>query len=324
MAETFSEARAPLTLALVLAAVMLFASAAFPPFRSLSNLFDVLTTASVTGILALGLLVVLVAGGLDISFTAIASIAQFLLALALARTDLGWSGSTLLVVLLGAALGAFNGAIVTWLRGSAMVVTIALLNVYVGALLLASGGEMRYDFPEFFSQTILWRLGGMAVSVQLVAFGAAAALTFGLLNLTNWGRLLRAAGGNRVAAQRLGISVWAVNVSAYAWLGALAGIAGLMQAQLVQAVTPGALVGRELDVVAATVLGGATLAGGRGTVLGTVLGVLLIAVLGNLLVLGGVSSYWHSVITGAVVLVGLALQALRWRRRPLILRAVLP
>jgi ribose/xylose/arabinose/galactoside ABC-type transport system permease subunit len=101
---------------------------------------------------------------------------------------------------------------------------------------------------------------------------------------------------------------------AYGWLGALAGLAGLLQAQLVQAVTPGSLVGRELDVIAATVLGGASLAGGRGTVTGTLLGVGLIALLGHLLVLGGVSSYWHAVASGLAVLGSLASQRLYWRR----------
>ncbi|RKP49631.1 ABC transporter permease [Pararobbsia silviterrae] len=315
MADVSSETRALRVLAGGLSIIAVFAWTALPAFRSFANLFDMITTASVTGMLALGVLVVLVSGGLDISFTAVASIAQFLLALALARIDLGWTGSTLFVVAVGATLGAFNGAVVTWLRGSAMVTTIALLNVYGGALMFVSDGEMLYDFPDFFSQTVLWRGGGVAVSVQLVAFGVIAALTSALLNRTNWGRLLRATGGNRVAAQRLGTSVWATTVSAYAWLGALAGIAGLMQAQLVQAVTPGALIGRELDVIAATVLGGATLTGGRGSVSGTVLGVLLIALIGNVLVLGGVSSYWHSVFTGAVVLAGLALQGLHWRRQ---------
>lgn len=316
MGETKTERLSTLTVLLAVLLLGAILGAASPQFLTPANLLDILTTSSFTAILALGLLVVLVAGGLDISFTAVATIAQFALASALARIDLGWTGSIALVVAIGGALGLANGWLVTKLRTAPIIVTIALLNVYFGAVIFLSKGEMIYDFPEFFWDGVIWRSGPVRITAQILALAVVAVLTFLLLHVTNWGRILRAAGGNAEALARQGIPVLRVNLFAYGWLGALAGVAGLFQAQLLQAVTPGALVGKELDVVAAVVLGGATLSGGLGTVAGTLLGVLLIALIFNGMVLVGLSPYWHQVTTGLIVLASLvppALSALRRR-----------
>jgi simple sugar transport system permease protein len=318
MGETTTERRsflALLTATLLVAVVLAFAA---PSFLTPANLLDLLTTASFTGVLALGLLVVLLAGGLDISFTAIATIAQLAIAALLARVDLGWIGSILFVLLVGGVLGLFNGWLVSRLKTAPIIVTIALLNIYFGVAILVSKGEMIYDFPEFFWEGTLWRDGPLRFTIQLAAFLVVAAVTALILSGVAWGRVLRAAGGNADALARQGISLLRVNLFAYGWLGALAGLAGLCQAQLVQAVTPGALVGKELDVVAAVVLGGATLTGGRGTVAGTVLGVLLLALLLNGMVLTGLSPYWHQVTTGFIVLASLLLARLRRRRAGII------
>ena len=292
-----------------------------PGFASPYNWLDLLSSSSITALFALGLLVVLIAGELDISFTAVASISQFLLAVVLARQDIGWAGTILLSALVGLLLGLVNGAVTTWLRAPPIITTIALLNVYGGVLALVSRGEMLYDFPEFFTSTAIARVGSYPLTLQTLALAVTAVVTALLLRTTNLGRILRAAGGNRDAALRLGVNGTAVNLLAYGYLGLLSGIAGLAQAQLLQAVTPGSLIGRELDVVAATILGGASLAGGRGNVAGTLLGVLFIALIGNILVLSGVSPYWHQAVTGAIVLVAVA--PIVWRRaRPAVVEAI--
>jgi simple sugar transport system permease protein len=306
--ETWSERRAVLTLAAALALLALATALMKPAALSPDNLMDMLQSASAAAIMALGLLVVLIAGGLDVSFTAVASLAQYALAYELGRRDLGWTGALALAGAAGAALGVVNGAIVTGLRAAPIVVTIALLNIYFGALILISRGEMLYGFPDFFATSALVRLGRTALTVQTAALAAAAAATTVLLSATRWGRLLRATGGDKEAARRLGVPILAVNLFAYGYLGLLSGVAGLVQAQMLQAVTPGALVGQELGVVAAAVIGGASLAGGRGTVVGALLGALLLALVGNLLVLNGVSPYWHQALTGGIVLASVALQ----------------
>lgn len=281
MGETVAERRSLIAVLAAVVGLSIGFTAYAPDFLSPANLLNVLTTASFTGILALGLLVVLLAGGLDISFTAVATIAQLAVAAMLARIDLGWTGSILFVLGAGALLGCFNGWLVTRLKTAPIIVTIALLNVYFGLAILVSRGEMIYDFPEFFWEGVLWRSGDIRVTVQIAALIVVAVVTTLLLGSTAWGRILRAAGGNAEALTRQGVSLLRVNLFAYGWLGALAGLAALLQAQLVQAITPGALIGKELDVLAAVVLGGTTLAGGRGTVAGTLLGVFLLALLLN-------------------------------------------
>jgi len=312
MAKTAVERSAERALLAALVLVLLLGGLAKPRLVSLGNILDLLASTSVSGLLALGLLVVLLAGGLDISFTAVASIAQYSLGVVLAGHDIGWVGSLLLVSAIGLALGLLNGGLVSLLRTQPIVVTIALLNIYYGGLILASGGVMLYSFPDFFSNTIAARIGHHPVQSAIVIFLAAIVVTWVLLARTHWGRIIRSVGGNAVAAERQGISILSTNLFAYGYLGVLSGLAGFVQAQLLQAITPGALVGTELEVVAATVLGGASLLGGRGTVAGTVLGVLLIAVIGNVLVLLGISPYWHQAITGLVVLGSIAI---RMRKR---------
>ena len=122
-------------------------------------------------------------------------------------------------------------------------------------------------------------------------------------------------GGNKDAAQRLGFHVFGLNLLVYGYLGLVAGIASLVQAQLAQSVTPTVLVGKELDVLAAVVLGGASLTGGVGTVFGAILGVALLAILQNGLVLVGVSSYWNQWFVGLTILCAVAITAWSERRR---------
>jgi simple sugar transport system permease protein len=156
------------------------------------------------------------------------------------------------------------------------------------------------------------------ITLPIVVMVAVAALTWLLMNKSRAGRQLYAMGGNPEAARRLGINIGAMHVLAYGYLGLLAGIAGLLQAHRVQEAVPNAMVGQELNVLAAAVLGGASLVGGIGTVGGVLLGVLLLAMLQNGLNLLGVSSYFFQIVIGIVILVSTSITGLsekRGRRR---------
>ena len=221
----------------------------------------------------------------------------------------------------GTLLGALNAILVTWLRIASIIVTIAMLNVYYGALMFLSGGNPINTLPDWYIDGLSWVVGSDAngnpyiVNMQMLGLVLSFALSWILLNMTSVGRQLRALGGNPEAAARVGFSVLRLNIVAYGYMGFTAGLASLVEAQVSGSVVPNMLVGRELDVLAAVVLGGASLTGGVGTVFGTILGLSLLALLQNGLILLGVSSFWTQCFTGAVFLAAVSMIALERRHR---------
>lgn len=307
-------------------AVLLFGvvlSVLEPQFLTFSNWFDLLRNNTFLGILALGELVILVSGGIDVSFTATATVAQYIMGIILSR----FIGNIFLAFLIpgvvGVSLGAFNAVIIYLTGVPAVVITIATLNLYYGLFQFLSGGEWIYNLPESFRSLAQANIltipqeGGWPVSLSvLVLFWLGAiVVTWFILNRTTVGRKLYAMGDNQEAAKRAGFSIFKLTLFSYSYMGFLAGIAGVMQAAQTQVIQPNAIVGRELDVLAAVIIGGASVFGGRGSVVGTVLGVILLAIVRNGLVLLGVSSYWHSVATGLIILIVVVLTALQRRRR---------
>ncbi|WP_322064409.1 ABC transporter permease [Burkholderia ubonensis] len=284
-------------------------------FLTLSNLFDLLNQSAVNIIFAVGLLIVLIAGGIDISFAVGASVVQYLTALTVMRLGGGnWALGFALSMAFGVLLGALNATIIYRFRIVSIVATIATFNLFFGGLMFVTGGVSIYDLPDWWTARVsLLRIaspGGVAdLALPVAVMFAAVVATWFLLRRTTIGRQLYATGDNPEAARRVGIDLAAMHYIAFGWLGMMAGIAGLMQAHTVQEVVPNALVGRELDVLAAVVLGGARLGGGRGTVLGTVLGILLVSITANGLNLLGISPYAFKMIVGAVILVAITLSS---------------
>jgi len=308
-------------LLVVIGALALVLSLATDSFLTLQNLFDLLTSNAFVGILASGLLVVLVAGGIDISFTATASVAQYVALTLGIRYGLGWLALFALAAAVGIVCGLINAVFITKLRISSIIVSIATLNIFYGLLIFTTGGRYITSLPKFFRDGISWfeyeDANGVpyALNLQILVLVLAFAAAWLLLNRTNVGRQIYAMGGNKDAAQRLGFHVFRLNVLVYGYLGFVAGVASLAQAQLAQSVTPTVLVGKELDVLAAVVLGGASLTGGVGTVFGAILGVALLAILQNGLVLVGVSSYWNQWFVGLTILCAVSITAWSERRR---------
>ena len=305
----------------VILALSLALSLATDSFLTLQNLFDLLTSNAFVGILASGLLVVLIAGGIDISFTATASVAQYVALTIGIRHGLGWAALFASAGAVGLLCGLINAVFITKLRISSIIVSIATLNIFYGLLIFSTGGKYITSLPKFFRDGVSWfeyeDASGVpyALNLQIVILVLAFAVTWLLLNRTNIGRQIYAMGGNKDAAERLGFHVLRLNFLVYGYLGFVAGIASLVQAQLAQSVTPTVLVGKELDVLAAVVLGGASLTGGVGSVLGAILGVALLAILQNGLVLVGVSSYWNQWFVGLTILCAVSITAWSERRR---------
>src|SRR3954470_15546099 len=290
-------------------------------FLTMQNLFDLLTSNAFVGILASGLLVVLVAGGIDISFTATASVAQYVALTVGIRHELGWFALFALAGGVGVLCGLVNAVFITKLRISSIIVSIATLNIFYGLLIFVTGGKYITSLPKFFRDGVSWfeqeDASGVpyALNLQIIVLVLSFLAAWLLLNRTSIGRQIYAMGGNKDAAQRLGFHVFGLNMLVYGYLGFVAGVASLVQAQLAQSVTPTVLVGKELDVLAAVVLGGASLTGGVGTVWGAMLGVALLAILQNGLVLIGVSSYWNQWFVGLTILVAVSITAWSERRR---------
>lgn len=291
---------------------------ASPDFLTLVNFTSLLNNNSVNVIWAVGLLVVLIAGGIDISFAVAASVVQYLCVFAFAAIGGGnWAIGFLFAGMFGLGLGLINAFLIHQFRIISIVVTIATFNAFFGLLMFFSGGRFLYNLPSWWStRVILWEhqtAGGTWAELILpVAVMAGAMLaTWALIQRSTTGRQLFAFGDNPEGARRAGIPIWLMQSIAFGWCGMMAGIGGLMQSHITREVVPNALVGRELEVLAAVVLGGARLGGGRGSVLGCFLGVALVAVTQNGLNLLGVSPFAFNMVIGIIILLAISSSNLR-------------
>ena len=304
----------------VIAVICTALSFATANFFSLGNAFDLLNTSSVNIIFAVGLLVVLIAGGIDISFAVAASVVQYCTAIALGWIGGGWVSGLLIAGSLGVLLGCINAFLIHRFRIISIVATISTFNIYFGLLMFFTRGVSIYDLPDWLTDRVIlfehempdgtWIEITLPVLVMLICVVA----TWLLITRTTTGRQLYAFGDNPEGARRFGINIGAMQFIAFGWLGLMAGIGGLIQAHYAQEVVPNALYGRELDVLAAVVLGGARLGGGKGSVLGCVLGVLLISITQNGLNLMGVSPFAFKMIVGAIILAAITLSNTRIER----------
>ena len=307
-----------LAVILVMGAIL---SLVAPGFLTLGNLIDLLETYSVQGILALGLFVVLVAGGIDISFAAVASVAQYVAAHLAAREHLPALLCIPAGLLVGTLLGCVNATLIHFLRITSIIATIATMSVFFALLMFATGGKSIYDLPDWWATRVVfaqWQAANgdlVRVTLPIVVLAVAALLTWLLMARLNAGRQLYALGGNPESARRVGVRVAGMHYLAYGFLGFMAGLAGLLQAHRVGESVPNAMVANntELAVLSAAVLGGASLNGGAGSVGGVLLGIVLLAVLQNGLNLMGVSPYFFQIVIGAVILAATSFAALSGR-----------
>jgi simple sugar transport system permease protein len=312
---------------LVAAVIVLFcivASLSDPNFLSVTTLSDLLRASIVLGILAIGAMLVLISGGIDVSFTAIAVSAMYIstkTALTFAP-DLSWPLIFALSILIGAGLGAINGVFIAGFGLPTLIVTLGTLSVFRGFLLTFVGSDRISALPpdmREFSRLVIARgttPGGDFYNLpwSLAALAGVIVLTAFILHKTMLGRSIFALGGSVESARRIGIDVRRTQFFVYVYAGALAGLAGILHGSMGRMADPFSLVGLELSVIAAVVLGGARLVGGYGTITGTLLGVGLIVLVQNSLVVVGIPSTWQSVTIGALILLGTGLPAWQAKR----------
>lgn len=310
----------------VLAAVIAMVN---PAFLSLSNLFDLCKSSTVLGIFALGVLIVLLSGGIDISFTAIAAVSMYVTSQILLAAS--YTGPVIVAFVLagglGLLLGLFNAFFISCYRLPTLIVTLGSASVFRGFLLAFIGTKIVTSLPagmvEFSKRSLFAATspGGetIGLSTSFLLFIAAAAVVWVLLRYTMLGKGIYALGGNPGAAARAGFNITRLQFFIYGFVGFLSGVAGLIHACMMRNANPFDLVGTELVVIAAVVLGGASITGGRGTVIGTLLGVFLLVMINNSLILLGVPSYWQKVLVGLVIIISTGITA---RRNPQALHGV--
>ena len=308
-------------LAAVILVVGTVLAIATPNFLTLSNGIDLLETYAVQSVMAMGLFVVLVAGGIDISFAATAAVSQYAAALLATRAGLPAPVCLLGGLLVGTLLGCLNAALIHYVRITSIIATIAMSSVTFSLLMFLSGGRSIYNLPGWWTDRIVfWQNENAAgeltrITLPVVVMAGAALFTWLLMTRTAAGRQLYAMGGNPEAARRVGANIAVLHFVAYGFLGFMAAVGGLLQAHRVGESVPNAMVGTELAVLSAAVLGGASLSGGIGTVPGVLLGIVLLAMLQNGLNLLGVSSYFFQIVIGLTILVSTAVTVLSARRR---------
>ncbi|SAL80059.1 monosaccharide-transporting ATPase [Caballeronia arvi] len=295
-----------------------------PRFFQFATLFDLLHSATTVSLFALGTLVVLASGGIDVSFTAIAALTMYSITKAVFAW---WPECPFALILLagaigGVMLGVINGMLVHRLKAPSLIVTIGTQYLFRGLLLTFVGTQFFMNIPHsmdtfgrlplFFYHTSDGLRAVLPVSV--LALVIAAVVTWWLLNRTMMGRGVYAMGGSLAIAERLGYNLRAIHLFVFGYTGLLAGVAGILHVSTNRLANPFDLVGTELDVIAAVILGGARITGGTGTVAGTLLGVVLVTLINSVLILIGVPSTWQKVIIGAFILVAGTLFALGRRQ----------
>lgn len=302
--------RRELSVAMASAALGAVLAVAAPEFFSRDNLGDLVLANIPVLIVALGMTLVILTGQIDISVGSVFAICGVAAGL-LAKLDLPMPLVAMLACAIGAAFGALNGWLVASVRIPSIVVTLATMVALRDALRWGTEGAWIQDLPAGFQ----W-LGLSQTSFPYAALAAAlllqTALGWGLRRLPA-GRAVYATGSNPDAARLAGFRPAAVTWSVFVLLGALTGLAAIVNSVRFNQIPSNAGLGLELKVIAAVVVGGTAITGGRGSVFGTLLGVVLLGAIGPGLTFLGVSAYWERALQGAIILVAVGLDAVRGR-----------
>ena len=312
-----------------LIAIVLVFSLLSPYYFSLNNFLTMASHVAIFGILAVGMLLVILNGGIDLSVGSTLGLCGVVAGFLMQGVTLSAVGYVLyppvwVVVVLTCALGGFvgliNGVLVARFKVPAFVATLGVMYVARGVALLITNGLTYNDLggkAQLGNTGFSWlgfnHLLGIPIGVLVLA--VVALIGNLVLTRTAFGRWLYASGGNERAAELSGVPVKPVQVSVYVLSGICAAAAGLILSSQLTSAGPTAGISYELTAIAAVVIGGAALTGGRGTVRGTLLGAFVIGFLSDGLVIIGISSYWQTVFTGAVIVLAVLLNAVQYRRR---------
>ena len=281
-------------------------------FLSVDNVTLIFLQASVRAILAIGVMLVIISGGIDISVGTVMSLSMVVMGAGVIDLGLPLGIGFALAVGTGLAVGAVNGLLVAYARLPSFIVTLGMLGIAQGLALTISNGRSLYGFPESFEVYGGGKLIGIPVPV-LIMLGFAALMIF-VFYQTRLGRYTFTLGGNEEATRRAGIDVRKVKLGVFAVSGATSGLASIILAARINSAHPGIGFGYELDAIAAVVIGGGSLMGGRGTVWGAILGALIMSEIRFALNILGMSPFIQQIVVGVILIAAVWLDTIRTQK----------
>jgi ribose transport system permease protein len=297
---------------LALIAACVFLSFATNSFATPNNLFNITRNFTFVAVIALGMTVVIITGGIDLSVGSVLCLCSMILAVVM---HAGYNIEIGITAAIGTALlvGAFNGVLIAYVGIPPFVVTLAMLSIARSLAMVASNNTVVFQFGPDHSKLLY--LGGGAflfgISNPVIYMIVLALITGFMLRWTRFGRYVFAIGGNEKAAILTGVPVRRVKLAVYMISSLSAGIAGIIETGWLGAVTTNLGAGMELQVIAATVIGGANLAGGVGTAFGALVGSALIEVIRNSLGLLGINAFWQGAFVGAFIIIAVSFEHIR-------------
>jgi len=297
-------------------------------FLTFGNIINLLRSNAASSVLALGFFIVLLSGGIDVSFMAITTVSMYVTVTILTIIN----GSSILLAffiagVIGIILGAINASVIAGFKISTLITTLATLNIFygllVGLIVLFGMSTHIAVVPEYFSTfrnsmvLTLQNDGSKEIGIPytILIVIIIYIITWFVLKYSTLGRSLYVIGGNMESATRIGFNTRNIQFFVYCYSGFLAGIASVLHVSQLKYVNVFALVGKELGIIAMVIIGGAALAGGKGSVIGTFLGVLLLMIVNNSLILIGVPTIWNSVAIGLIVVVSVIITTYRNKDR---------
>jgi len=295
--------------AIMLMAVVAGMSIAHPDFLTISNLMTIGLQAAVRALLAVGELLVIISGGIDLSVGTAMSLSMVTMGLYVINSHGSLEIGMLIAIATGVLVGLVNGTLVAFLGLPPFIITLGMLGIAQGLALTLSSGFSMYGFPKEFNF-----LGGgqiIGIPVPIIILAVVALVASFIFRETRLGRYAYAIGGGEEAARRAGIPVRRFKVAIYAFCGGLVGISSIVLSSRINSAHPGIGLGYELDAIAAVVIGGASLMGGRGNVSGAIIGALTMAAIRFGLNVMAVTPFIQQIVIGVILIIAVYLDRLR-------------
>ena len=313
---------------IALALLLIFFSLRAPNFTEFGSIILMIKHASIYGLLALGMTMVIITGGIDLSTGAVVGLAGMIAGgLLIEGIRLPWMTATiypnvplilLIVFALAVIIGLCSGLLIARLRVPAFIATLGIMYICRGTAMLRSGGA---TFPNLFGDSVKGNLGfdligsgsipGIGIHYSIIIFLVMAVIAIFIMKKTPLGNQIYAVGGNERAAQLSGIKIVKVKVFVYVFSALLAAMSGIIMTSQLRAAHPATGESWEMNAIASVVLGGTSMSGGVGSIGGTIIGVLVITVLNDGMIMMGVSSFWQMVIKGVVIIAAVVIDLLQ-------------